>query len=59
MSFMGIRLHQTTKNKLEYLAGKDYTMDEMVNILLDDFIETDEDDDEDQLSLFDFDEDDE
>jgi len=54
MSFLGIRLHRQTKERLEQIAGQDYTMDEVVNILLDDFIEPDEDDDEGQLSLFDY-----
>ena len=54
-----IRLHPATKQRLQYLAGEDYTMDDVVNILLENFIEPDEEDDEDQLSLFDFDEDDE
>jgi hypothetical protein len=54
-----VRLHPRTKAALEYLGGKDYTMDEVVNMLLNDFIETDDDDDEDQLSLFDFDDEDE
>ena len=57
MSFLGIRLHRKTKERLEEIAGEDYTMDEVVNILLDDFIEPDEDDDEGQLSLFDYDDD--
>lgn len=59
MSFLGIRLKKRTKERLEEIAGEDYTMDEVVNILLDDFIEPDEDDDEGQLSLFDYDDDDE
>jgi hypothetical protein len=57
--YSGIRLHPSTKDALDRLRGQDYTIDEVVNILLDNFIEPDEDDDEDQLSLFDFDEDDE
>ena len=53
MSFLGIRLHKSTKERLEEIAGEDYSMDEVVNILLDNFIEPDdEDDDCDQLSLF-------
>lgn len=59
MSFMGIRLHPATKKRLEYLAGEDYTMDDVVNILLENFIESDEDEDEEQMSLFDYDEDEE
>ena len=56
-----VRLHPRTKAALEYLGGQDYTMDEVVNMLLNDFIDTTDEDDEDenQLSLFDFDEDDE
>jgi hypothetical protein len=57
--YSGIRLRPSTKDALDRLRGQDYTIDEVVNILLDNFIEPDEDDDEDQLSLFDFDEDDE
>lgn len=59
MSWTGVRLHQTTKQTLERLGGRDYSIDEVVNILLENFIEPDEDEDEDQLSLFDFDEDEE
>lgn len=59
MSFLGIRLKRKTKEDLERLAGEDYTMDEVVRILLDNFIEPDEDEDEDQLSLFDYEGDDE
>lgn len=59
MSFLGIRLKRKTKEDLERLAGEDYTMDEVVRILLDNFIEPDEDEDEDQLSLFDYEDDDE
>jgi hypothetical protein len=59
MSFIGIRLHPKTKADLEEIAGEDYSMDEVVRILLDNFIEPDEDEDEDQLSLFHFDEDEE
>ena len=54
-----IRLHPATKERLRYLAGEDYTFDDVVNILLENFIEPDDEDDEDQLSLFDFDEDEE
>jgi len=55
-----VRLHPRTKAALEHLGGQDYTMDEVINMLLEDFMETDEDDDDDdQVSLFDFDEDDE
>ena len=57
MSFIGVRLHRDTKQRLEEIAGEDYSMDEVIRILLDDFIEPDEDEDEDQLSLFDYDED--
>jgi hypothetical protein len=59
MSYAGVRLKPKTKRDLQDLAGEDYTMDEVVRILLDNFIEPDEDDDEDQLSLFHFDEDEE
>jgi len=58
MSFTGIRLRPDTKARLEELAGEDFSMDRVVRILLDNFIEPDEDDDEEQLSLFDYDEDD-
>jgi hypothetical protein len=57
MSFIGIRLKPKTKADLEEIAGEDYTMDDVVRILLDNFIEPDEEDDEDQLSLFDYDDD--
>ena len=60
MPFTGIRLHPQTKAALERLAGQDYTMDDVVNMLLEDFIESDDDDDDDdQMSLFDYDEDEE
>jgi small nuclear ribonucleoprotein (snRNP)-like protein len=60
VGYSGIRLRPSTKDALDYLRGKDYTIDEVINILLDNFIETDEDeDDEDQTSLFDYDEDEE
>lgn len=58
VTFMGnVRLHPSTKAALEHIGGQDYSLDEVVNILLDNFIEPDDDDDEDQLSLFDFDND--
>ena len=56
MSFTGIRLRPDTKARLEYIAGEDYSMDELVRLLLDSFIEPDDDDDDDdesQTSLFD------
>ena len=62
MPFAGVRLKPSTKEALEHLGGKDYSIDEVVNILLDNFIEPDDDDDDDeegQLSLFDFDDEDE
>jgi hypothetical protein len=59
MPFAGVRLKPTTKAALKHLAGRDYSIDEVVNILLDNFIEPDEDDDEDQMSLFDYDDEDE
>jgi hypothetical protein len=59
MPFAGVRLKPSTKEALEHLAGKDYSIDEVVNILLDNFIEPDDDDEEEQLSLFDFDDEDE
>ena len=55
--YAGIRLHSSTKDELDRLRGEDYTIDEVINILLDNFIEPDEEDDEDQTSLFDYDED--
>lgn len=54
-----VRVHDSTKEQLERLGGEDYTIDDVIRILLDDFIEPDEDDDRDQLSLFDFDDDEE
>jgi small nuclear ribonucleoprotein (snRNP)-like protein len=57
--YSGIRLRPSTKDALDRLRGQDYTIDEVVNILLDNFIEPDDDDEEDQLSLFDFDDEDE
>ena len=57
--YSGIRLRPSTKDALDRLRGQDYTIDEVVNILLDNFIEPDEDDDEDQMSLFDYDDEDE
>jgi hypothetical protein len=61
MSFSGIRLHRATKDRLLELAGQDYTMDDVVNILLENFIEPDDEDEDDgsQLSLFDYDDEDE
>ena len=56
--YSGIRLRPSTKDALDRLRGQDYTIDEVVNILLDNFIEPDEDDDEDQMSLFDYDDED-
>lgn len=53
MSFMGIRLHEATKKRLEHIAGQDYSMDEVVQILLDNFIEPEERDRA-QSSLFDY-----
>ena len=51
-----VRIHDDTKKKLEYLAGLDYSIDDVINILLERTI-PDEDEDEDQLNLLDFDED--
>jgi hypothetical protein len=44
-----IRLHPAEKAELEELAGEDLSMNEVVRILLDNFIESDEgyDDDDD------------
>ena len=51
-----IRLHPKTKAELEYLAGEDYTMNELIEMLLQDFYECDDDDDDDdQSSIFDYD----
>ena len=59
MSVMSyIRLRPGIKKELERIAGEDYSMNDVVRILLDNFIESDEDDDDGQLSLFDYDEDD-
>ena len=54
MSWTGVRLHPTTKEALERLGGQDYSIDDVVNILLENFIVPDDEDDEEQLSLFDF-----
>jgi hypothetical protein len=57
MSFTGIRLRPDTKTRLEELAGEDFSMDKVVRILLDNFIEPDDDDDDEgQASIFDYDE---
>jgi hypothetical protein len=53
-----VRLHTSTRNWLDRLRGEDYTLDQMVNILLEDFIEEDDDGDDDQMTLFDYDDDD-
>jgi hypothetical protein len=53
-----IRLRPGIKKELEHIAGEDYSMSDVVRILLDNFIEPDEDDDEEPLSLFYCDEDD-
>jgi predicted transcriptional regulator len=37
-----IRLHPDVKGRLEELAGEDYSMNEIVEILLDDFLDYDE-----------------
>ena len=42
-----IRLHPAEKQQLEELAGEDYSMNEIVRILLDDFMDYDGDDDDD------------
>lgn len=53
-----VRLHETTKRTLERIGGKDYSIDDVVTILLENFIDEDDDeDDEGQMSLFDYDED--
>lgn len=57
---IGIRLHEKTKQTLDWLRGSEYTADEMINMLIDNFVDMDDDDDDDdddQLSLFDFDDD--
>ena len=42
-----IRLHDKEKEELEELAGEDYSMNEIIRILLDDFLEYDDDEEED------------
>jgi hypothetical protein len=59
MSWTGVRLYPRTKSRLETLGGQDYTIDEVVNMLIDDFIDFDEDDDQMSLSDFEDDEDEE
>lgn len=54
MPFAGVRLKPSTKLKLEILAGKDYSIDEVVNILLDNFIDYSDVADSRQRSLFDY-----
>ena len=51
-----IRLHPKVKAELEYLAGEDFTMNDLVEMLLQDFYEYHDDDDDDQSSILDFDE---
>jgi hypothetical protein len=51
----GVRLKPKTKEALQHLAGKDYSMDDVISILLDNFIEPEESDKQ-QSSLFDYDE---
>ena len=51
----GVRLKPATKAALQHLAGKDYSIDDVVRILLDNFIEPEESDRQ-QSSLFDYDE---
>lgn len=34
-----IRVHRDTKDTLEWLAGCDYTMDELLQVMITDFIE--------------------
>ena len=38
-----IRLHEHEKEALEYLAGRDYSMNDIIRILLDDFCDYNED----------------
>ena len=52
-----IRIHDETKNRLEYLAGRDLSLDEVIKILLERTIpceDDDDDDDDDQRDLDDW-----
>jgi hypothetical protein len=56
-----VRIHDDTKERLEYLGGQDYSIDDVIRILLKRFIvdEESDDDDDDQRTIEDFMDDDE
>jgi hypothetical protein len=58
---VNVRIHDDTKERLDYLAGRDLSMDDVIKILLTRFIvdERGEDVNEGQYTIDDFDDDDE
>jgi hypothetical protein len=56
--YTSVRIQRSTKTWLDFLRGDDYSLDEIVDILVKDFIDDDDSDDNDQMSLMDYDDDD-
>jgi hypothetical protein len=54
-----VRIHDDTKERLEYLGGQDYSIDDVIKILLKRFTVDEEEDDNDQCRIEDFIDDDE
>jgi predicted transcriptional regulator len=50
----GIRIHDDTKERLDWLAGRDLSHDDVIQILLKRFITDEEEDDEAQRSIEDY-----